>query len=86
LGFVILRNHNKILDSITIAEILNQGHKALNADRYYNPRAVVMETFNNDQLNLATQQVYKHIQDPGIKADSISQANHKFWDLLDYTA
>jgi hypothetical protein len=83
---VILRNHNKILDSITIAEILEQGHKTAKADRYYNPRAVVMATFNNDHMSLAAQRVYKHIQDPVIKADLISQANHKVWNLLDYMA
>jgi hypothetical protein len=80
---VILRNdQDKLLDSITIATILNQGHETAKADQYFNPNAVRIESFNTDHMSLATQRAYAHLQDPVVKAKAIRQANLKFYALL----
>jgi hypothetical protein len=82
-GYVILRNQDKFLDSITIAEMFNQGHDTAKADQYFTLNMERIETFNSDHLCIATQQIYQNIQDPVVKANLISQMNRKFYAMLE---
>jgi hypothetical protein len=52
-GYMILRNQEKILNAITMAEIYNQGHETAKADRFINPNTIPMEMFSCNHLNLA---------------------------------
>jgi hypothetical protein len=80
---VILRNQQKILDSITLAEMLNQGHETAKADRMYHPRMNKIQTFNSDYLGFAANQWFPNEQDPVVKADLIRELNQKCYAILE---
>jgi hypothetical protein len=74
---------DKLLDSITIAEMFNQVHETAKADRYFTPNMDRIATFNSDHLSIAAQQIYRNIQDPVVKANLIRQANLKCYAMLE---
>ena len=78
-----LRNRDKLLDSITIAEMFMQGHETAKADLYFNPNLIKIESFHRDHLWMATQQINRNIQDPVVKAKLIREANLKFYSMLE---
>jgi hypothetical protein len=82
-GYVILRNQDKFLDYITIAEMFNQGHETAKADRYFTLNMDRVETSNSNHLCIAAQQIYQNIQDPAVKANLIHQVNHKIYAMLE---
>jgi hypothetical protein len=82
-GYVVLRNQDKILDSIPIAEMFNQGHETAKADRYFTPNMDRIATFNSDHLSIAAERLYRNIQDPAVKANLIHQANLKLYAMLE---
>jgi hypothetical protein len=80
---VILGNQDKFLDSITIAEMFNQGHEIAKADQYFTLNMDRVETFNSVHLCIAAQQIYQIIQDPVIKANLICQMNRELYAMLE---
>jgi hypothetical protein len=76
-------NQDKILDSITIAEMFNQGHETAKADRCFAPNMDRIETFNSNHLCINTQQNYQNIQDPVVKANLIRQMDREFYAMLE---
>jgi hypothetical protein len=81
-GYVVLVNGDKILDSITLANILNQGHEIAKADRYFTPFMVNEESFGNTNMQLAASRVYGNIKEPEIKERQILAARHLFYDMM----
>jgi hypothetical protein len=81
--YVALKNQDKIVDSITIAEMFNQGHETAKADQYFTLNMDRVETFNNDHLHTNTQQIYQNIQDPVVKANLIRQMDLEFYAMLE---
>lgn len=82
-GYVVLVNGDKILDSITLANILNQGHEIAKADRYFTPFMVNEESFGNTNMLLAASRVYGNIREPEIKERLILEARHSFSDMME---
>jgi hypothetical protein len=80
---VILRNQDKIIDSITIDGMFNQGHETPKADQYFTLNMERVETFNSDHLCIAAQQIYRKIQDPVVKANLICQMDREFNAMLE---
>jgi hypothetical protein len=74
---------NKLLDSITIAEIFNRGHETAKADQYLTPNMVRLERFGSDRLTLAVQRKYKDIKDPVAKAELIRETQLKCYMMLE---
>ena len=54
-GFVILRYQNKLLDSIKLAEILNQGHETAKADQYFVRNMDKIVDINSSGLKIIAQ-------------------------------
>ena len=82
-GYVILRNGNRLLDSITIAEILNVGHETAMADRICKPIMQRIESFSVDRMTIAAEKSYVHIEDRVARAKLTCEATHKFYAMLD---
>jgi len=83
-GYRILRNQEKLLDSITIAEMFNPGHhETAKADRFYNPAIVHYESFKETQMTLAAERKYRHIKDPAAKREQICQMRDTFYTMLE---
>jgi hypothetical protein len=85
-GYGILRNQDKILDSITIAEMFNQGHETAKADQCFTANMDKRQTFNSNHLRITSNQIHRNIQDPVVKADLIHQLDHKIYAMLEWTA
>ena len=81
-GFVILRYQNKLLDSIKLAEILNQGHEIAKADRYFVRNMDKIVDISSSGLKIIAQRLY-NIQDPVAKANLINQMILEFRQMLE---
>jgi hypothetical protein len=81
-GYVVLVNNGKILDSITLANILNLGHETAKADRYFTPFMVNEESFGDTNMQLAASRVYGNIKEPEIKESLMLAARHLFYDMM----
>ena len=81
-GFVIFRYQNKLLDSIKLAEILNQGHETAKADRYFVRNMDKIVDINSSGLELILQRIY-NIQNPVAKANLINQKILEFCQMLE---
>jgi hypothetical protein len=67
--YVILIDRNKILDSITLAQMLNQGHETAKADRMYHPRMNKIKPFSTEHIGFGVDLWFFDEQDPLVKAE-----------------
>jgi hypothetical protein len=82
--YVILIDRNKILDSITLAQMLNQGHETAKADRMYHPRMNKIKPFSTDHIGFGVDLWFFDEQDPLVKAELLRELNWKYNAMLEW--
>jgi hypothetical protein len=81
--YAIMRHgYDKLLDSITIAEMLDRGHETAKADRMNYRGLEKICTFDDTIINAATRRKYQDIKDPEVRAEAIVQMKHDIYAML----
>lgn len=84
--YQILKNQKNILDSMTIAEMLNKGHETAKADRDVNSQDLNrLQTFNDDHAGLAVSGMYRNVADSPIKQETMRRKRAQFYHFFSDT-
>ena len=81
--YTVVKNGEKILDSITLAEMCHRTHETAKADRFYTPGMDRWERFNDDHLSIALHRIYRNVEDKERKERLIRAAHTNFYRLME---
>ena len=81
--YVIVKTGMKIVDSVTLAQLLQKGHTTAKADQYYSRKMQHVQRLNDDLLELLISKRYRHIIDNAEKKSMIRQTKADFYAMLE---